>query len=80
MLFHNHIQESDTPNVTHSMREEPTSTRACKLESTLPCQEVINVRRGHKRGSIPADYISSTENTLKSGSRSTTKYGHLLER
>ena len=65
MLFQNHKQGLQQ-NMTISERGEPTSTRSRKLESTLPCQNVIDVRRGHKRGSIPSNYVCSTESVPKS--------------
>ena len=44
-----------------SCRKCSTIERAQKLPCALPCQKLIEVHKGNRRGSIPENYISATQ-------------------
>ena len=77
MLFQNHQHEYqiDTPIST---RTESAATRIRKLPSVLPCQSLINVQRGHKRGFIPPNYVSAMQSVTKSDSISDFEAWYLV--
>ena len=62
MLFQNSPDEKQL-NDSISYRPGTTSSRERKLLTALPCQTLIDVQKGHKRGSIPPNYATSLSNS-----------------
>ena len=42
------------------------NTRLRKRPTVLPCQTLINIKRGHKRGSLPPNYVTGLHSIDKS--------------
>ena len=61
MLFQNKYDDTVPSDSLISRRECSTTERARKLASALPCQKLIEVHKGNKRGSIPENYVSATQ-------------------
>ena len=61
LLFQN--QKDDTSQLESTISKRPVSAvrRERKLPCALPCQSLINVQRGHKRGYIPLNYASALQ-------------------
>ena len=65
MLFQN-SSKGRYGEVPICRRTEPMNTRLRKRPTVLPCQTLINIKRGHKRGSLPPNYVTGLHSIDKS--------------
>jgi len=49
-----------------SRRTEPMNIRLRKLPTVLPCQTLIDIKRGHKPGYVPPNYVTGLHSIDKS--------------